>query len=177
MKKIYTIAAFVFAAFMVSCATPEDRAVNTAKELKEAVGTDSKKVDKVLKERRKYKEILSAEQLKEYNATWLTTAATVASEIASEVISAVKSCNVVKAQEVEKKIGEYKRALIESEEVAKFDEVFNKCINDPDKGLKKEDMDKFNEAVYAWSHPLEKLVVVETPVPVEMPAEPVEACK
>ena len=49
------------------------------------------------------------------------------------------------------------------DEIAKFDEAFNKRINDPDqkKCLKKEDMEKFNEALYIWLHPLEKLVVIE----------------
>ena len=96
-----------------------------------------------------------------------------------------------KGEELERKISIYKKALYgkddqagnvaKFDEIAKFDEAFNKRINDPDpkKCLKKEDMEKFNEALYIWLHPLEKLVVIEeksepSETAADMPTVPTE---
>ena len=92
-------------------------------------------------------------------------------DIAIAVVKAVKSCDVAKAQELEKKVADYKKGLYEHE-IVEFDKAFNKRINDPEEGLKKEDMDKFDEAVYVWFHPLEKLVCIDIEEkPAEKPAE------
>lgn len=164
MKKFWTMAALVCAVLMVSCSSAEDKATDFAKELKELSGTDkAKKIEGVVKARQKYENALSADKRKKYDAAWIVAVEKDAADIASEVVKAVKSCDVAKVQGLEKKTIDYKRGLYEHEIVA-FDKAFNGRINDPKKGLKKEDMDKFNEAVYVWFHPLEKSVVIEAPV-------------
>ena len=179
MKKIWTVAAVVCAALTLSCSSPEDKATDFAKELKEVVEEGkSKKVDGVLKARKEYEGVLSADKLDQYSAAWVAAVEQEATDKALAVIKAVKSCDVAMAQELEKKISVYKKALYDCE-IAKFDEAFAKRINDLEDGLKKEDMEKFNEAVYVWFHPLEKLVVIEEkPAPAEaaadMPAVPTE---
>jgi hypothetical protein len=147
---------------MISCSSPEDKATDLAKQLKEAAGTDAKEVDKILKEKSKFVDVFSSEQLEKYNAAWIVAVEKDAEELASVVVSAVKSCDVVKAQEIEKKVSEYKRALTD-EEIEKFEASFNERINDDKKGINIEDKAKFDEVVYVWFHPLEKLIVMEEP--------------
>lgn len=174
MKRFWTIAALACAALMVSCSSPEDKAHDFAKELKTAVEDGkSKKVTGVLKARGEYENVLSESQREKYDAAWVAAIEQEATDMAIAVIKAVKACDVAKVQELERKISIYKKALYgkddqagnvaKFDEIAKFDEAFNKRINDPDpkKCLKKEDMEKFNEALYIWLHPLEKLVVIE----------------
>ena len=163
MRNFWTIIALICAVFVTSCSSPEGKANDFAKELKELSGTDkAKKIDGVVKAREKYEKALSAKQRESYDAAWLAAIEKDAKDIAIAVVKAVKSCNVAKAQELEKKVADYKKGLnAERGEVAKFDEVFNNYINDPDEGLKKANMEKFNEAVYIWFHPLEKLVYIK----------------
>lgn len=175
MKKFWTIAALACMTCMISCSSPEDKATDLAKQLKEVAGTDAGEVDKIMKKRSKYEDIFSDEQLDKYNAAWVAAIEKDAKEMASGVVSVVKDCDVVKAQEIEKKINEYKRVLDKPEELAKFNEVFNEEINDTEGGLTQEEMDKFNEAVYIWFHPLEKLVNIEKKASEEAAAQPSES--
>ena len=192
MKRFWTIAALACAAVMVSCSSPEDKAHDFAKELKTAVEDGkSKKVTGVLKARGEYENVLSESQREKYDAAWVAAIEQEATDMAIAVIKAVKACDVAKVQELERKISIYKKALYgkddqagnvaKFDEIAKFDEAFNKRINDPDpkKCLKKEDMEKFNEALYIWLHPLEKLVVIEeksepSETAADMPTVPTE---
>ena len=172
MRNFWTIIALICAVFVTSCSSPESKANDFAKELKELSGTDkAKKIDGVVKAREKYEKALSAKQRESYDAAWLAAIEKDAKDIAIAVVKAVKSCNVAKAQELEKKVADYKKGLYEHE-IVEFDKAFNKRINDPEEGLKKEDMDKFDEAVYIWFHPLEKLVCIDIEEkPAEKPAE------
>jgi hypothetical protein len=66
MKKIWMIAAVACAALMVACSSPEDKAKDFAKQMKEA-GDDKAKIEKIKAEADKYYEGLDKEDKEKFD--------------------------------------------------------------------------------------------------------------